>query len=219
MKNKTNFLFSKDRWSLWKRNVIDRYKSMTDEQIRQDLLKTKNPISVCMEHWQGDFNISTLIRNANAFNVEKVFYLGKKRIDIRGAVGSHHYIDILHVPDGVLELVNLKDIYTFIAIDNNISETQTLDEFSWSLLEKPPLVFFGEEGVGLTQETLNLCDYRVEIQQYGSVRSLNVGTSSGLVLYELSRHLKNSKVFDRWRQALYGENDSAQNVPSQLTLL
>ena len=117
MKNEANSLFSKDRWSLWKRNVIDRYKSMTDEQIRQDLLKTKNPISVCMEHWQGDFNISTLIRNANAFNVEKVFYLGKKRIDIRGAVGSHHYIDILHVPDGVRELVNLKDIYIVLKVN------------------------------------------------------------------------------------------------------
>ena len=219
MKNELNPLFNKDRWSLWKRNVIDRYKSMTDEQIRQDLSKTKNPFSVCMEHWQGDFNISTLIRNANAFNVEKVFYLGKKRIDIRGAVGSHHYIDILHVPDGVHQLVDLKNTYTFIAIDNNIPNTETLDEFSWSSLEKPPLVFFGEEGVGLTQETLKLCDYRVEIQQYGSVRSLNVGTSSGLVLYELSRHLKNSKVFDKWRQVLCDGSDSVQSAPSQLTLL
>ena len=87
------------------------------------------------------------------------------------------------------------------------------------MLEKPPLVFFGEEGVGLTDEVLNLCDYRIEIEQYGSVRSLNVGTSSGLVLYELSRHLKNSKVFDRWRKVLYDESDNAQSEPSQLALL
>ena len=212
-------MLERGQWSLWKRNVVDKYKSMTDEQIRQDLTKTKNPISVCMEHWKGDFNISTLIRNANAFNVEKVFYLGKKRIDIRGAVGSHHYIDILHVPGGVSELVNLKKIYTFVAIDNNIPKTEKLHEFSWSILEKPPLVFFGEEGVGLTSETLELCDYRVEIEQYGSVRSLNVGTSSGLVLYELSQHLKNSKVFDKWQKVLYDGNDNAQNAPSQLTLL
>ena len=212
-------MLGRDRWSLWKRNVVDKYKSMTDEQIRQDLLKTKNPISVCMEHWKGDFNISTLIRNANAFNVEKVFYLGKKRIDIRGAVGSHHYIDIFHVPDGVCELVNLKKTYTFVAMDNNIPNTEKLSEFCWSSLEKPPLIFFGEEGVGLTSEALNMCDYRIEIQQYGSVRSLNVGTSSGLVLYELSQHLKNSTVFDKWQKVLYDENENVQNAPSQLALL
>ena len=60
-----------DRWSLWKRNVVDKYKSMTDDMIKSDLKKNINPIAVCMEHWNGDFNISTLIRNANAFNIEK----------------------------------------------------------------------------------------------------------------------------------------------------
>ena len=39
-------MLERERWSLWKRNVVDKYKSMTDEQIRQDLSKTKNPISV-----------------------------------------------------------------------------------------------------------------------------------------------------------------------------
>ena len=212
-------MLERDRWSLWKRNVIDKYKTMTDEQIRQDLSKTKNPISVCMEHWKGDFNISTLIRNANAFNVEKIFYIGKKRIDIRGAVGTHHYVDLVHIDGDVHELVDLKKSYTFIAIDNNISKTQKLQEFSWCTLEKPPLVFFGEEGLGLTKEVLELCDYRIEIEQYGSVRSLNVGTSSGLVLYELSRHLKNSTIFDKWQKALCDGNGNAQNEPSQLALL
>ena len=210
---------NKENWSLWKRNVVDKYKSMTDEQIRRDLAENKNPIAVCMEHWRGDFNIGTLIRNANAFNVEKVFYLGKRKIDRRGAVGTHHYVDIVHMSGVVCDLVDLKEQYTFIAIDNNIPNTEKLDEFSWNTLEKPPLVFFGEEGYGLTQEVLDLCDYRVEIEQYGSVRSLNVGTSSGLVLYELSRHLKNSKVFDRWQRALCGGNGNELNAPCQLTLL
>ena len=50
-----------DDWSLWKRNVVDKYKSMTIDNIRKDLKKTANPIAICMEHWNGDFNISTLI--------------------------------------------------------------------------------------------------------------------------------------------------------------
>ena len=160
-----------DRWSLWKRNVIDEYKSLTDEKIREELKRSVNPVAVCMEHWKGDFNISTLIRNANAFNVEKVYYLGKKRIDVRGAVGAHHYMDIDYLDDGHKRLVELKNKYTFIAVDNNVDKTHKLREFDWNNLEKPPLVFFGEEGCGLTEEVLNLADYRIEINVYLFFRS------------------------------------------------
>jgi len=208
-----------DRWSLWKRNVIDEYKSLTDEKIREELKRSVNPVAVCMEHWKGDFNISTLIRNANAFNVEKVYYLGKKRIDVRGAVGAHHYMDIDYLDDGHKRLVELKNKYTFIAVDNNVDKTHKLREFDWNKLEKPPLILFGEEGCGLTEEVLNLADYRIEIEQYGSVRSLNVGTASGIVLFECVQHLKNSKAFRTSQTELYDGTCNEQSEPSQLTLL
>ena len=208
-----------DRWSLWKRNVVDKYKSMTDDKIREDLKQNVNPVAVCMEHWKGDFNISTLIRNANAFNVEKVYYLGKKRIDVRGAVGAHHYMDISYLDDSYSRLVELKNKYTFIAIDNNVDKTNKLREFDWNKLEKPPLILFGEEGCGLTEEVLNLADYRIEIEQYGSVRSLNVGTASGIVLFECVQHLRNSKAFRTSQTELYDGICNGQSEPSQLTLL
>jgi tRNA G18 (ribose-2'-O)-methylase SpoU len=208
-----------DRWSLWKRNVVDKYKSMTDDKIREELKQNVNPVAVCMEHWKGDFNISTLIRNANAFNVEKVYYLGRKRIDIRGAVGAHHYMDISYLDDSYNRLVELKNKYTFIAVDNNVDKTHKLREFDWNKLEKPPLILFGEEGCGLTEEVLNLADYRIEIEQYGSVRSLNVGTASGIVLFECVQHLRNSKAFRTSQTELYDGICNEQSEPSQLTLL
>jgi len=217
--NEMETVIKEERWSLWTRNVVDKYKSMTDDMIKKDLKKTVNPIAVCMEHWKGDFNISTLIRNANAFNIEKVYYLGKKRIDRRGCVGTHHYTDIQYLDNGLCDLVDLKNKYTFIAIDNNVSKTHKLRQFDWNKLEKPPLVFFGEEGCGLTEEVLNLADYRIEIEQYGSVRSLNVGTASGIVLFECVQHLKNSKVARMSQTELYDGTCNEQNVPSQLILL
>ena len=79
-----------NRWSLWTRNVVDKYKNWSTESIKRDLQRTANPFSVCMEHWQGDFNISTLIRNSNAFNARRVFYLGKKDLIEEGQ--SEHTI-------------------------------------------------------------------------------------------------------------------------------
>ena len=210
---------NQERWILWKINVVDKYKSMTDELIRQDLKENSNNVAVCMEHWNGDFNISTLIRNANAFNIEKVYYLGKRKIDRRGSVGTHHYIDVNYLDGGICDVVKLKDKYTFIAIDNNVGKTHKLHEFVWNELEKPPLIFFGEEGCGLSDDILKLADYRIEIEQYGSVRSLNVGTASGIVLFECVKHLRNSTTSDTSQRELCEESGNVQSVPYQSAAL
>jgi tRNA G18 (ribose-2'-O)-methylase SpoU len=207
-----------ERWSLWTRNVIDKYKDWSVEDIKKDLQKNANPFSVCMEHWQGDFNISTMIRNANAFNAKEVFYLGKKRWDRRGAVGSHHYINLQHL-NTYEELSELKNKYVFVAIDNNLPNTQKLNEFDWSLLEKPPMMIFGEEGVGLTNDVLELADQVVEIPQAGSVRSLNVGTCSGILMYDYVAKIKNSKDLYKLPIKRCGGSDNVQSESSQLILL
>jgi len=208
-----------DRWSLWKRNVVDKYKNWPTEDIKKDLQRNANPFAVCMEHWQGDFNISTLIRNANAFNAEKVYYLGKKRFDRRGTVGSHHYVDLVFLDNDIVGLQNLKNKYTIVAVDNNVPNTQKLNEFDWLSIEKPPLMLFGEEGVGLTTEALNLAQYAVEIPQFGSVRSLNVGTCSGILMYSYMMSLQNSKDYDVSPIKKYDEICSVQSESSQLALL
>jgi tRNA G18 (ribose-2'-O)-methylase SpoU len=208
-----------DRWNLWTRNVIDRYKSWSTESIKRDLQRTANPFAVCMEHWQGDFNISTLIRNANAFNAKKVYYLGKKRFDRRGTVGTHHYVDLSYLGVSRDLLVDLKKDYTIVAIDNNIPNTRKLDEFDWSSLEKPPLMVFGEEGMGLTEGTLNIADCAVEIPQYGSVRSLNVGTSSGIVMYDFISKQRNSINPENEQKLLHDGINDEQLKQHQLPLL
>ena len=208
-----------ERWSLWTRNVVNRYKNWSTESIKRDLQRTANPFAVCMEHWQGDFNISTLIRNSNAFNARRVYYIGKKRFDRRGAVGTHHYVDLNYLDNDYSRLVDLKKEYTIVAVDNNISNTHKLGEFDWLSLEKPPLMLFGEEGVGLTTSALEIADYCVEIPQYGSVRSLNVGTSSGILMYDFVRSLESSKAAHRWQRETHGENESALSESCQLTLL
>jgi len=208
-----------NRWSLWTRNVVDRYKNWSTESIKRDLQRTANPFAVCMEHWQGDFNISTLIRNANAFNAKKVYYLGKKKYDRRGTVGTHHYVDLDYLGVSYSSLVELKNEYTIVAIDNNVPNTHKLGEFDWNMLEKPPLMIFGEEGVGLTDEILKIADYSIEIPQCGSVRSLNVGTSSGILMYDFVQSLKNSKADHESQKQLYGEICSEQNESFQSILL
>ena len=178
-----------DRWIKWQRNVLDKYKGMSESDIKENLKMTAHSFAVLMEHWKGDFNIATMIRNANAFNAREVFYIGKRKWDKRGAVGTYRYTPINFIQQHE-DLLSLKELYTFVAIDNNLPETYELSNFDWNSLKKPPLMIFGEEGEGLTQDMLKLCEYVVEIPQYGSVRSLNVGTSSGIIMYDYITKLK-----------------------------
>jgi tRNA G18 (ribose-2'-O)-methylase SpoU len=164
-------------------NVIDKYKNdrlirWTTELVKKDLQQNSFPIAVLMENFAGDFNIGTVIRNSNAFNAKQVYYLGNRHYDRRGTVGTHHYTDISHLRS-VEELLKLKESYTFVGLENSVDGAISMDKFEWP---SNPLLIIGEEGVGITPETLSLCDRCVYIPQYGSVRSLNAGVASGIAL-------------------------------------
>ena len=159
-------------------NVIDDYKSWALEDIRSEVLRTSFPYAVMMQHIQGDYNISTLVRNANAFGARKVFYYGKRKWDRRGSVGTHHYTDLEFISD-IDTIVKLKRDYHIVGVENNVKGCKPIDEFQAA---PNTLFIFGEEGAGIQQEVIDLCDELIYIPQFGSVRSLNVGTCSGIVM-------------------------------------
>lgn len=182
-----------DYIALNSRNVKDEYKNLPTEDIKSKLSQSAFPYAVCFEHWQGDFNMSTGVRNANAFNAYEVFYLGKKKWDKRGAVGTYHYKDVQHL-SSIEDLKALKNKYIIYGIDN-IPGSIPLTKFDWGLMQpKMPLMVFGEEGTGLTSETIEICDSIVHIDMFGSVRSLNCGTASGIIMHDyISKYLTRNR--------------------------
>jgi tRNA G18 (ribose-2'-O)-methylase SpoU len=168
-----------DHLTSWQYNVADKFKGQTVENIKTSLQETAFPYAVCMEHLVGDFNFATVVRNANAFNAQKVFYIGDKRWDKRGAVGTYNYIDVEFIPT-IDALIDLKNKYTFVGIDN-VPGSIMMNDYSW---KKDSLIIIGEEGVGLTNKMQSLCEAIVEIPMFGSVRSLNAGTASGIIMHD-----------------------------------
>jgi tRNA G18 (ribose-2'-O)-methylase SpoU len=174
------------------RNIIDKYKNdrftkWSTELIKQDLQATAFPYAVLMENFAGDFNIGTVIRSANAFNARAVYYLGHKHYDRRGTVGTHHYTDVIHLKTRD-QLLKLKEEYELVALENTVPDAVTLVDAKYS---RPPLFVLGEEGVGITDDTLKICDKFVYIPQYGSVRSLNAAVAGSIIMNDfVSKHTK-----------------------------
>ena len=163
------------------RNVSDFYKYWTEEAIKSDLDSKRNDFVVVVERVNGDFNFSTIIRNCNSFLGKKVIRCGIKRWDKRGAVGTHHYEHVDYA-DSVMDVLHdyRRDGYRIVAIDN-VGDAQIINKYLWT---NKSVMVFGEEGRGLSDEVLEFADDIVYIQQYGSVRSLNVGTASGIIMYD-----------------------------------
>src|SRR5699024_5742082 len=69
-----------------RRNVADHYRYWTVEAIVADLDTRRHPLHIAIENWQHDFNIGTVVRTANAFNVAGVHIIGRRRWNRRGAM-------------------------------------------------------------------------------------------------------------------------------------
>lgn len=163
-------------------NVIEEYKGLSVDEIKAELAKTVLPVGLFMTQIEKDFNISTLIRNANAFGAKEVFYFGHKRFDRRGAVGTYNYTDVKYL-ETIDQVISLKEKYYFVAVDIIPGVSKPMEEYIW---RPNTLMFFGEEQEGLPTWILQMCNDIVHITQRGSVPSLNVGTASGIALYDYS---------------------------------
>lgn len=180
------------------RNIIDYYHYWTTEAIKTDLDSKRNNFTVIASNIGNDFNIATMIRNSNAFLANEVWIYGKKQYDRRGTVGTHNYTNFNHVKtidDLKLQLENLrkKTSIKIVGMDNVPSATNLIN-YEWSV-DDHVVMIFGQEQLGIPQELLEICDDIVYIPQYGSVRSLNVGTASGIAMYDYCSKVLNHVNF------------------------
>jgi tRNA G18 (ribose-2'-O)-methylase SpoU len=139
---------------------------------------------VAIENYQHDYNIGTIVRSANAFNVAGVHIIGKRHWNRRGAMATEKYLQLFHHPtleDFVKWAAENKQ--TIIGIDN-IKGSIPLG--TANLINNTVLVF-GQEGPGLSPELQAHCAQIIAIEQFGSTRSVNVGVAAGIILYEWVR--------------------------------
>ncbi len=170
----------------WERNVADHLKDKSESWIKSWLTATAHPFAVCFEHWVGDFNMGSGIRNANAFNAKEVFYIGDRKWDRRSAVGVYKYTEVQWIPT-IDEFMKLQERYTIVGIDNIPGRSVPLGSYKW---QPNTLMVFGEEGTGLTLPMQAFCKDIVEIEMYGSVRSFNCGVASGIVMHDFVQKIR-----------------------------
>lgn len=164
-----------------RRNVIDRYRYWRLEAIVADLDESRNPLHVAIQNWEHDFNIGSIVRTANAFNVAAVHIVGRRRWNRRGAMVTDRYLHVEHhatVDDLIASLGEIP----LVGVDN-VPGSVPLET---TRLPRSCCLLFGSEGPGLTAEAIAACTQVVAITQHGSTRSLNAGAAAAIAMYHWS---------------------------------
>jgi tRNA G18 (ribose-2'-O)-methylase SpoU len=166
-----------------RRNVIDRYRYWRLDAIVADLDETRAPLHVAIQNWEHDFNIGSMVRTANAFNVAAVHIVGKRRWNRRGAMVTDRYLHVIHHDDEDSLFAHLAERgVTPIGVDN-LPGSVPLES---TRLPRETCLVFGSEGPGLTDAMVAGCERLVAITQHGSTRSMNAGAAAAIAMYHWS---------------------------------
>lgn len=166
-----------------RRNVLDQYRYWRLEAIVEHLDEHRAPLHVAIQNWEHDFNIGSMVRTANAFNVSAVHIVGKRRWNRRGAMVTDRYLHVIHHDDEAALFRHLDEIGVVPIGVDNLPGSVPLET---TRLPERTCLIFGSEGPGLTDEMVAGCERLVAISQYGSTRSMNAGAAAAIAMYHWS---------------------------------
>ena len=162
------------------RNVVDAYRYWTREAIVADIDRRRHPLHVAIENFGHDANIGAVVRTANAFAVDTVHIVGRRRWNRRGAMVTDRYQRLCH-HDNTAELLDFAASagLTVVAVDN-VPGAARLEH---TALPRQCLLVFGQEGPGITETLRAGAALTVSIAQFGSTRSINVAVAAGIAMH------------------------------------
>jgi tRNA G18 (ribose-2'-O)-methylase SpoU len=168
------------------RAVVDYMKWMNTDQIKKELAKKKNNFSILLVNIDYDNNSGNIVRTANAMGAAEVILWGRRNFDRRSSMGTEFYMNFQQIK--YIEEFDevLKDFDLIVGLDN-IEGATDITTFNWQTNDNQhpkTLICLGQESTGLPHDIISKCDNLVYIPQFGSVRSLNVGTAAGIAMYD-----------------------------------
>ena len=145
---------------------------------------------VMLENIQNPSNLGSIFRTCDALGVKDVIISGDS-CDIynpkvlRGSMGATFRLNIMvcgNFGECISELI--KSGYKVYATVPS-SDAKTLG--TGNLFAGKCAVVFGNEGNGVTSETIDLCTEKLTIPMTKNAESLNVSVAAGIVIWELTR--------------------------------
>ena len=152
----------------------------------------EKPISgnvIMLDSIQDPGNVGTIIRSAVAFNIDTII-LGDNTVDIynekvlRASEGMIFNVNIVkkHLVDAIMDL----KIKGYSIVGTKVDGGKDIKDIN---VDKYA-VLVGNEGNGVSNELLNLCDVYAYIKMNSACESLNVGVATSIIIHEFNSNKK-----------------------------
>jgi tRNA G18 (ribose-2'-O)-methylase SpoU len=153
----------------------------------------KIPLVVVLDNVRSQHNVGSVFRTSDAFLAEAVYLCGitatPPHAEIhKTALGAENSVDWKYFDNTIEAVRELKQQGYSIAAVEQAENSISLDELR--LENKKYALILGNEVHGVAQEVMDLCDFCIEIPQFGTKHSLNVSVTAGIVIWESFRKLK-----------------------------
>lgn len=172
-------------------------RKLTHEEITQKRSKLelihltkKLPVYVILDNIRSNYNVGSIFRTSDGVMIEKLYLCGytphppKKEI-LKTALGATESVKWEYVKEAKDVIHSLKNEGIKIAALELTEFSKTYSELDHSVF--PMCLIVGNEISGVKQELLDLCDFSIEIPQYGIKQSLNVAVAYGVAIFDLRR--------------------------------
>ena len=171
--------------------------------IREKIRKIKhlqNKYFICvLENPTNIANIASAIRNISAFGVTKLYVIGGDKNLLRDfetsrkserlrkiSVGANKWVFVKHFNTTTECLKHLKkNLYTSIVTSSH-QKGKNVILYEETFTQKRLAIWFGNESKGISNEAAANADLCIQIPMGGIVESLNLGTSTGIILSYIS---------------------------------
>jgi 23S rRNA (guanosine2251-2'-O)-methyltransferase len=152
----------------------------------------KSPFIIVLDNVRSQSNVGSVFRTADAFLTEAIYLCGitsqpPHREINKTALGATESVAWKYFNKTTEAIAELKtNGYNIICIEQaegsiELQDMKAVKGMKYALV-------FGHEVNGVDQEVMNMCDYCVEIPQFGTKHSFNIAISAGIVLWELNKN-------------------------------
>jgi 23S rRNA (guanosine2251-2'-O)-methyltransferase len=150
----------------------------------------KLPVYALLDNIRSNYNVGSIFRTSDGVMIEKLYLCGytphppKKEI-LKTALGSTESVHWEYVKDPKEAVLKLKNEGIKICALELTSKSTPYFKMNGETF--PLCLLVGNEITGVSQNLLDLCDFSIEIPQYGIKQSLNVAVAYGIAIFELRK--------------------------------
>ena len=166
------------------------------DRVSKEEFKTidKTPLVVVLDNIRSLNNVGSVFRSSDAFKLEKIYLCGvtatPPNAEIhKTALGAEDSMEWEYEEDTKVVVAKLKqEGYKIFAVEQ-VQNSIMLDRVELDKTNKYVLIL-GNEVKGVQQEVVDMCDFAVEIPQFGTKHSLNVSVAAGIVIWVFFKKLQ-----------------------------